>query len=66
MDRGQFVEHLCRKASEVGGQKILARKLGVSETYLSDVINGRRDPADRLLSALGMERVVTYRFIEKQ
>lgn len=66
MDRGQFVEHLRRKASEAGGQKILAQKLGVSEAYLSDVINGRREPADKLLSALGMERVVTYRFIEKR
>lgn len=42
-------------------QKSLANELGVSEAYLSDVINGRRDAGDKLLKPLGIERVVTYK-----
>lgn len=38
-----------------------AKKHGVSQTYVSDVINGRREPGKAILEALGLERVVTYR-----
>lgn len=44
-----------------GGQKPLAEHLGVSESFLSDVLNGKREPTGQILESLGLERIVTYR-----
>lgn len=33
----------------------------VASSYLSDVLNGRRDPGKSILKAIGYERVVMYR-----
>jgi len=35
----------------------LSRELGVSAGYLGDVASGRKPPSERILSALGIERV---------
>lgn len=50
-------------ADTAGSQKNLAAQLDVSESYLSDVLTGRREPGEKLLEALGLERVVTYRTV---
>jgi DNA-binding transcriptional regulator YdaS (Cro superfamily) len=42
-------------------QAAWARSHGISPAYVSDVINGRREPGPAILDALGIERVVTYR-----
>jgi transcriptional regulator with XRE-family HTH domain len=42
-------------------QAAFAEKFGFSPQYLGDVLNGRRDPGDKILNAIGYERVVTYR-----
>ncbi len=44
-----------------GTQKAAAEKLGVSQQYLSDVLNEAREPGPLILAGLGIERVVTYR-----
>ncbi len=61
----KVMEVLRKRLDKAGSQKALAAELGVSAPYLHDVLNGRRDPAGALLSALGFERVVTYRKKEK-
>lgn len=38
-----------------------AKSKGLVPSYVSDVLNGRRDPSPAILDALGLERVVTYR-----
>ncbi len=38
-----------------------AQRIGIHQSYLSDVLNGRRDPGKSILKALGYERVVLYR-----
>lgn len=48
----------CKKA---GGQKAFAEAHGISHGYVNDVMNGRRDAGDLVLSALGMVRVVRYK-----
>lgn len=58
----QYIQHLV---DEYGTQKDLAEKLGVSTAYLSDVLQGKREPAGKMLEALGIERVVTYRKVGK-
>lgn len=35
-----------------------ASSLSVSKQYLSDMLNGRRDPSERILSKLGLRRAV--------
>lgn len=41
--------------------KQVAEDIGVSASYLSEVIRGSRDPGPKILDALGLEKVVTYR-----
>lgn len=48
----------------VGSQKAYAVKVGISESYLSDVLNERREISPRILKHLGLERVVNYRRID--
>lgn len=43
-----------RSASE------FAKELGISPAYLSDVYLGRRDPGDKILSKLSIQRRVVY------
>lgn len=40
--------------------KSLADQFGVSQAYLSDVLNGRRGIADKLSQAMGYRREVRY------
>lgn len=49
------------EVNRAGSQKDLAAKLGVSPTYISDVLNERKEPGQGILEPLGLERVVTYR-----
>ncbi len=42
-------------------QKQVAENLGVSQQYLCDLLQERRKPGDKILAALGLEKVVTYR-----
>lgn len=54
-------EQLHAAIAEVGGQQAFAKRHGFSSAYISDVVRNRRDLSDRLLAALGIERVVMYR-----
>lgn len=47
-----------------GSQKAFAKQAGISEQYLSDVLNGRRDIGDKILKWFGLERVVFYRRVD--
>ena len=42
-------------------QAAWAKEHGISQAYVSDVINRRREPGKAILEALGLERVITYR-----
>lgn len=64
MDKSKFLQYLNKLVDEAGTQKALAEKLGINQAYLSDILAGRREPADKILTALKMERVVTYRFVD--
>ena len=43
-------------------QKSLAKKLGISQQYLSDVLRGNRYPGKKLLDGLNLEKVILYRY----
>jgi transcriptional regulator with XRE-family HTH domain len=40
--------------------KDLAKAMGVTPAYMSDLINGRRDPGPRILRQLSFRKVVQY------
>ena len=50
-----------RNLVEQASQKSVATKLGFSQQYLCDVLRGRKEPGAKILDALGLERVITYR-----
>lgn len=44
---------------KAGSQLSVAAELGVSQSYLSDVLMGRKDPGDKILKPLGLKRKPT-------
>lgn len=52
----------CERA---GSQAAWARANGMSSVYVSDVLSGRREPAGKLLAALGVERAIAYRKVRE-
>lgn len=61
MDETELVALLVKECAAAGSQAAWAKARGVTPAYVSDVVNGRRDPGPSILMALGCERVVTYR-----
>jgi DNA-binding transcriptional regulator YdaS (Cro superfamily) len=57
------IAELSRAVQAAGSQRRWAAQNGLSAPYVSDVLAGRRDPGAAVLSALGLERVVSYRRI---
>ena len=53
---------IARLRSRIGGktQREYAKDIGVSDSFLSDVLKRSRPPSGKILRALGLERVVTY------
>lgn len=54
---GNVVDMLAKKRGARPWRE-LAAEIGCSAAYLSDVINGRRDPGPKILDFLGLERVL--------
>ena len=48
----------CERA---GSQVAWAKAHDVGAAYLSDVLNGRREPGGKILRALGLRRLTCYR-----
>lgn len=59
----KLLERLCQK---LGSQKALAEKLGVSPSYISDVLSGRRDISESLARKLGLKVVIGYTPIKQE
>lgn len=64
MTKTQLLAILKKQCDRAGSQTAWARENGLSAVYVSDVLTGKRDPAGKLLAALGVERVVSYRRLE--
>lgn len=57
----QAMERLRAAIAAVGNQRQFALKYGLSTTYVSDVLHGKRDLTGRILEALHLEKIVMYR-----
>ncbi len=60
MTKAELIEHIRQRITEAGTQKQLAADICVSESYIVDILKGRRDPSDNFLAKLGFKKVVTY------
>ena len=54
-------ESLAEAVKKAGNQTAFAKLHGMSLAYVNDVMNKRADPGQKILDALGLEKVVTYR-----
>ena len=61
-----FRETLRALVEARGTQAAAARKLGVSESYFSDLLAGRRAPSARVLALLGLRRAVVSTTARKE
>jgi transcriptional regulator with XRE-family HTH domain len=64
MTKEKVIDLLLLRVEKAETNKAAAEALGVSPQYLGDVLRGRTEPAGKMLAALGIERVVTYRKLE--
>ena len=48
-----------------GNQRTMAKKMGISEQYLSDMLRGTREWSEGLLSLVGVERYTGYEDLGK-
>ena len=55
----EFLDFLKRQQGEQSDRQF-AQSLGISPQYLCDVYNGRREPGDKIASALNAERSTVY------
>lgn len=60
MNRTELIDRLYQEKRAAGSWKELARLIGISQSYLSDIVNYRRDPGKRVLDHLGVCVKVQY------
>lgn len=60
MTEDEVIERLRVACQNAGGQKAFAKLHDFTPAYVSDVLRGKRGPADRILAAIGLERVIIY------
>ena len=63
MDIITLLKSECKKA---GTQAAWAKDHGLSAAYVTDVLLGKRNAGAKILSALGVEKVVTHKFRGKK
>ncbi len=60
MNKSDFARTLDKFIKGAGSQDAAAKQLGISGAYLSDIRHGKREPGAKILTALGLKRVVGY------
>lgn len=55
MEMSDVLTLLQRKIENAETQAAVAKEIGVSPQYLSDVMNGYRTPSDKILDYLGLK-----------
>ena len=60
MTENEIRKRVWRDVDKAGDQRTVAAKIGVSDSYLSEFLGGKRPPNKRVQKYLGIERRVTY------
>ena len=66
MDEEGVRQILVRACAEAGSQRAWADANGISPQYVSDMLTARREPAGKMLVALRVEKIVTYRMVRPE
>lgn len=66
MALAEVVRLVRGRCEAAGSQKDFAGLAGVSQAYISDVLNGKREPGQKLLAAIGLRRTVVYTSSEEK
>ena len=61
LDTASVTSRLISEVERAGNQTRWCIENDVSPAYLSDVLKGRREPGEKILAALGLERITYYR-----
>lgn len=64
LTQDEFLSRIRDDVEAEGSQKALAAKLEVSETYLSDVLRGRRAAGNKILARYNLRAVTSYHPVE--
>lgn len=56
----EFVEAIRQFAKGCESQAHAADRIGVSPSYLSDIVRGRRGPGEKIAQAMGFRRKTSY------
>jgi DNA-binding transcriptional regulator YdaS (Cro superfamily) len=65
MNKEALIRKIRNRINRCGSQVSAAKSMDISPQYLNDILTGKRMPAGKILRALGVERVTTYREFEK-
>ena len=65
MTEEQVYRHLLEAIKRAGGQRPFAQQIGVTPSYINDIVNKRRLLSDRILATIGIERIVTFEYRQK-
>ena len=65
MEVGDVLTMLRTACDQAGGMRAWSRTHGTQVAYVSAVLLGKREPGPAILTALGLERVVTYRHVTR-
>jgi hypothetical protein len=64
LSKADVITRLRDACQALGSENAWAKAHGMSQTYVFNVLRGRREPAERILLALGLRRRVIYEPIE--
>ena len=64
ISQADIVEEVRLLADSMSTHEALAEKMNISSQYLSDVLQGRRNPGPKIQKFLGVKRVIMYQEIK--
>lgn len=66
MTEDEVYQALIEAVKKAGGQRAFAIRLKLTPSYINDVVHKRRLMSDRILEAIGVERVVIVEYRKKE
>lgn len=64
-DRSDVVAMIRAHVEKEGTQLAVARQIGISASWLSDILTGSRAPAGKVLEFLGLERKAVKMYVPR-
>jgi hypothetical protein len=58
--RGDIIKHVYKLIKELGSQELVAKYFNVSQSYISDIISGKRGPGEQIPKTLGLKKITVY------